>query len=322
MKQCFVSKSFRDGSYDLIGSANEILDEYHADGFVLTLRQLYYQLVARGLIENSVRSYKRIGGLVSDARLAGLIDWAMIEDRGRELVIPPHWPSPYEILATAANQFAIDKWADQPNHIEVMVEKDALSGVLAPVCRSLDVGFTANKGYSSSSAMYEAGRRIKGKVRAGKRVFILYLGDHDPSGIDMTRDVGERVLMFSGETNTDDYRVLVNRLALNYNQVEALHPPENPAKDTDARYASYVERYGESSWELDAIEPRALASLVIKAVEGLRDADLWVKALDSEDEMRREISEIAEKYRRSHGLYLGRDSEFIGDDDGETEDDL
>jgi hypothetical protein len=290
MRETFVQKAFADKSLARIKQINTVLAEYEAAGYVLTLRQLYYQMVARGHIENTVQSYKRTVNLVGDARLAGLIDWAMITDRNRETISPPHWTSPAEIVSAAAEQFAIDKWADQPTHVEVMVEKDALAGVLIPVCRSLDVRFTANKGYNSLSNMHEAGKRIAGYLRKQKDVYILYLGDHDPSGIDMTRDVRERLEMFA------DSHIEVNRLALNYDQVEALNPPENPAKETDSRYQAYVLEFGESSWELDAIEPGALAELVTNAVEDLRDSELWKEAVAREADMREQLQSFADTY--------------------------
>lgn len=160
MKEAFVKKTFSATSMATISTVNAILEEYRLLGYRLSLRQLYYQLVARAIIENSQRSYKNLGNIVSSARQAGLIDWSMIEDRGRETVIPTHWKNPAEIVQAAAYSFRIDKWEHQPYHIEVMVEKDALSGVLEPVCRELDIGITANKGYSSSSTMYEIGKRF------------------------------------------------------------------------------------------------------------------------------------------------------------------
>ena len=127
-------------------------------------------------------------------RLAGLLDWNMIEDRGRETVLPAAWTSPAEIVRAAAKQFRVDRWKHQPCHVEVMVEKDALSGILEPVCNELHVRFTANKGYSSSSALYEAGKRIAyARFHENRQVHIFYLGDHDPSGIDMTRDISRTV---------------------------------------------------------------------------------------------------------------------------------
>jgi len=293
MREAFVDKTFTAASLRTIELVNAILEEYRRQGFRLSLRQLYYQLVARDFIANNTRSYKNLGALVSNARQAGLIDWAMIEDRNRETLIPGHWDNPGQIVRAAADQFRIDKWADQGWHIEVMVEKDALSGVLGPVCSRLDIGITANKGYSSSSTMYEIGKRLLDKSEDGKLICILYLGDHDPSGIDMTRDVEERLRLYSGLPGSD---LEVVRLALNWDQIEQWRPPENPAKETDARFGAYVRRFGGSSWELDAIEPRRLAELVTEAVYSHQDVNLWDDAVSRENEMRAELQAFAEKY--------------------------
>lgn len=291
-KQKFVDHRFNNASLQLIETANGILNEYRTLGYRLSLRQLYYQLVARDYIENSIRSYKRIGDLVSNARLAGLLDWEMIEDRNRETIIPTAWDSPAQIVRAAAEQFRVDRWMGQECHVEVMVEKDALSGILEPVCRELHVRFTANKGYSSSSAMYEAGRRIyRAYAHDDKKIHIFYLGDHDPSGIDMTRDISERLDMFA-----EIVPIEVHRLALNYDQVEQWQPPENPAKETDSRYQAYSEEYGESSWELDAVEPRTLADLVREGIEDLIDQDQWNDVKQEEKRMRDELERFADDY--------------------------
>jgi hypothetical protein len=291
MKEQFIDKRFSTENGEMIDRINAILGDYRKQGYRLSLRQLYYQLVARALIENSERSYKHIGDLVSNARLAGLVDWDMIEDRGREVVAPPMWENPAEIVEAAAKQFAIDRWRDQTNYVEVMVEKAALEGVLIPVCRELGIRFTANRGYCSSSTMYEAGKRIE-RLTGEKTVHILYLGDHDPSGIDMTRDVRDRLSMFSW---TD---IEVNRLALNIDQVRRLNPPENPAKMTDTRARAYIDQFGTSSWELDAIEPAEMANLVQRAVRKLRNEEKWEKALRREERMRSELNQFAREYRK------------------------
>ncbi len=295
MKELFVAHKFTAASKKLIGTINHILKEYENQGFRLSLRQLYYQLVARDYIPNTQRSYKNVGDLVSNARQAGMVDWEMIEDRGRSTVGNAHWENPGEIVSAAARSFRIDKWEDQDWHIEVMVEKDALSGVLSPVCRELDISITANKGYSSSSTMYGVGRRLRYLHASGKKICILYLGDHDPSGIDMTRDVQERLDMYSRL-----YDIEVERLALNWDQVEQWNPPENPAKETDARYATYLAQFGESSWELDAVEPAQLADLVREAVIERRDEELWDQAVERENEMRSELEEYANNYGKNN----------------------
>jgi hypothetical protein len=293
MREQFVDHKFSEASLKLISTANDILEEYRGQGYRLSLRQLYYQLVARDYIENSIRSYKRTGDLVSNARLAGQLDWGMIEDRGRETVINTHWKNPAEIVRASANQFRTDHWIGQPCYVEVMVEKDALSGILEPVCSELDIRFTANKGYSSSSAMYEASKRIiEAFGRDRKQVHLFYLGDHDPSGIDMTRDIKERLELFT----YDQIDIHTVRLALNYDQVEQWRPPENPAKETDSRYQVYLEKFGESSWELDAVEPATLAGLVEDAVRELIDKDAWEKVETEEATMRDELERFADEY--------------------------
>jgi hypothetical protein len=307
-KEKFVDHKFSASSLVLIDTANGILNEYRRMGYRLSLRQLYYQLVARDYIENSQRSYKRIGNLISDARLAGMIDWEMIEDRNRETLIPAAWNSPAEIVRAAARQFRVDRWEGQTNYVEVMVEKDALSGILEPVCREFHVRFTANKGYSSSSAMYEAGKRIRNMLLTGdneiNQVHVFYLGDHDPSGIDMTRDIKERLIQFSDldvyferkDSYTADDFLHVHRLALNYDQVETWQPPENPAKQTDSRFEAYEAEFGQSSWELDAVEPRTLVDLVRDGIENLIDQDQWESVASKEKQMRDELIGFAEEY--------------------------
>lgn len=320
-KEAFIKKNFKPDSLTMIGVINGILEEYRRQNFRLSLRQTYYQLVARDFIPNTPRSYKNMGNLVSDARQAGLIDWAMIEDRGRETVTVNHWTTPSEILRACANQYRIDKWLTQPYHVEVMVEKDALSGVLEPTCRQLDVPITANKGYSSSSTMYEIGKRLYAARAMGKKITVIYLGDHDPSGIDMTRDVDERLKMYSRVNSLE-----VVRVALNYEQVEVLHPPENPAKESDARFAEYAERFGVSSWELDAVEPVQLAQLVRTAVDERRDEPKWAAALKTEQVMRDHLTKLADDYDAEHeddepeDEEEPEDDEFLEDDEEDYED--
>ena len=300
MKQAFIPHKFTAESQSMIETINDILEEYKAMGFRLSLRQVYYQLVARDYIPNSLRSYKRIGELVAIGRTAGLIDWEMIEDRNRDSVANTHWTSPAQIVRAAAEQFKIDRWEGQRAYVEVMVEKDALSGILLPTCRSLDVRFSANKGYSSASAMYEAGRRFRA-VALGqncvKEYHLFYLGDHDPSGIDMTRDVRERLKLFCDLAHIE---IVVHRLALNIDQVHVWNPPENPAKETDSRYDDYAGQFGTACWELDAVEPRTLAGLLEKQIMSLINRKVWNEVAEKESRLKSELMDLAEEYESEH----------------------
>src|SRR5580692_12534694 len=100
--ELFVPRNFSEGSLSLIAAATQIIEEYQADGFTLTLRQLYYQFVSRDLIENKQTEYKRLGSIINDARLAGLIDWSAIEDRTRNVEINSHWDEPSGVIQSAA----------------------------------------------------------------------------------------------------------------------------------------------------------------------------------------------------------------------------
>ena len=285
----YIEKNFRKTTLDQIATANAIIDEYVAQGFDLTLRQLYYQMVARGHIENSERSYKNFGNVIDDGRLAGLIDWDRIVDRTRNLRGNGHYKDPAHIMTAAASSFQIDKWGRQSYRVEVWVEKDALIGVVEVACRRLDVPFFACRGYTSQSEMWGAAQRLKNWRRQGQTPVILYLGDHDPSGIDMTRDVADRMTLFAGGMKVD-------RLALNWDQVERYNPPPNPAKLTDTRADAYVAKFGLSSWELDALDPTTLAGLIETAVASFRDEDLWSEAVEEEEEGLRLLQAAADRW--------------------------
>ena len=287
----YVSKKFKPSSIEVIDAANKIILEYAAQGFSLTLRQLYYQFVARDIIPNSQKEYKRIGSIINDARLAGLIDWESIEDRTRNLVKNSHWDGPADILKSAAESFALDKWEDQDFYLEVWIEKEALVGVIEPICRQYDVPFFACRGYTSQSEQWRAGERFSECVSQGRLPIVLHLGDHDPSGIDMTRDNQDRLDIFLLGNN-----ITVKRLALNMDQVEQYNPPANPAKTTDSRFAQYITNFGEESWELDALEPAMISALIEENILEYLDEEKWDTMVAQEDEHKNKIREIAENF--------------------------
>ena len=245
MKVCYVAKNFSPASLDVIEQANEIIAEYLDQGFRLTLRQLYYQFVARALIPNTQRSYKRLGSIVSDGRRAGMIDWDAIEDRTRNLRSLATWNGPEEIVGACASQFRIDRWADQPCRVEVWIEKDALIGVVEGICEEWRVPYFSCRGYTSDSEIWGAAQRLAAHLSNGQRALVLHLGDHDPSGIDMTRDIRDRLALF-GETD----KITVKRIALTMEQVDSTGPrptpPKRPTAVTRATPTSTATRVG--SW--------------------------------------------------------------------------
>ena len=146
MKEQFIETRFRADSLELIDSCEEIIEQYQAKGLRLTLRQLYYQLVSGNIVENTERVYKKIGNLVSRARLAGLLDWDAIEDRIRLPRKQSQWYSPKSIMQSAISSYRLDRWEGQPEHVELWVEKDAIAGILTPVADRHHVTMMVNPG--------------------------------------------------------------------------------------------------------------------------------------------------------------------------------
>lgn len=293
-KLCYRPKKFQAESLALISRANKIIEHYDAQGLVLTLRQLYYQFVARELILNNLSEYKRLSRIVNDARYAGLIDWNHIIDRTRVLRGNPHWDDPEDIIYAAVSSYAIDKWAGQDFRPEVWVEKDALLGVIEGVCENLDVSYFACRGYNSGSAMWSAAQRLVSHYKNGQVPVIIHLGDHDPSGVDMSRDVFtrlEEIMKADGCPYTE-----VQRIALNMEQIEGYRLPPNLAKPNDSRTKGYTERYGSGSWELDALEPSVLVSLIENAVLSYRDDRMWNAAAVLENQQRADLRDAAERW--------------------------
>lgn len=310
MKICYQDHRFSDENLRLVELSEGIVIEYLEQGFDLTLRQLYYQMVSRDYIPNTQKSYSRLGDLISNARLAGLIDWDAIVDRTRTLRSLPHWDAPEDIISSAAIQFRMDKWYGQTYRPEVWIEKDALIGVIQPICNELDISYFACRGYPSQSELWAASIRFRKYMREGQTPIILHFGDHDPSGIDMTRDLVDRMRLFGNEGGfylPSEFRV--ERLALNMDQVRKYDPPPNPAKITDSRATAYIAEYGAASWELDALEPRVLAHLIEDAVtRGLRNDTLWRKAVSAENEQRTVLTAISNNYS-AVTTFLGRENE-------------
>ena len=294
--ETFIDKKFTAAHKQVIKQANAIIDEYAAQGYRLTLRQIHYQFVARDWYENTQQNYKRLGNILDAARKAGRVDWDAIEDRTRGLRRIPVWQSPESALERIQKQFKLDPWDEQPKlrRIEVWVEKDAAVGIVEPTCNALRIPYFSCRGYSSSSGLYEAGKRLEAYRNAGYENLILYLGDHDPSGVQMTDVSGERVQMYSG--GEIDFR----RIALTLEQIEEHNPPPNFVKETDSRTKWYIDNFGtEDCWELDALKPSVVDALIRAHVDPLIDKAAWDKTMETEKDHKSTLMEIISNWNRT-----------------------
>ncbi len=270
-KICYIARRFYPKTRKLIEEADAILSENYDAGYRLTLRQLYYQFVALDRIPNTIKSYNRLKETISFARLAGLLDWDHMVDRTRNLEGWAFWDSTEELLEENANVYTVDKWEDQKYRLEVWVEKDALADVVMQAVRPWQVPYFSCRGYTSTSSLWEAGNRLADYESEGKTPVVIHLGDHDPSGIDMTRDITDRCALFMGGVD-------VQRIALSLEQVRRFRLPPNPTKVADSRSPLYIARHGLKSWELDALKPDYIKRIIEAKIQEYIDPKLWAAA--------------------------------------------
>lgn len=287
---------------ELLKQIVEIVDYYMGQNIKLTNRQLYYQLVARDFIPNALEVYKRFCKFLTDARYGGLVDWDAIEDRGRTPKKHAEWESIKDIVESATYSYRLPRWNNQDYYVELYCEKQAMESVLKPIADKYHIYFGFNKGYSSASTMYDLAQRVKEKIQEGKRAVILYLGDHDPSGLDMVRDIHKRICEFLtagddcidvlGDDEDNPYFKIIP-LALNMRQIKKYDCPPNPAKITDPRAKNYIEEYGDKSWELDALEPKVLMDIAEEGVLKHLDSEEYNSWIEREDEQKQALVDFA-----------------------------
>ncbi len=291
MREFFSPLKLNSLNKDKLKYIVEIVEDYSKQGYVLTLRQLYYQLVSKDLISNNIKEYAKLSKLVVQGRLAGYIDWNAIEDRTRSPYIPYYVEGVTDAIEDTIAQYRLDRMKDQKCYIEVWVEKDALSGVLKKITSFYHVRLMVNRGYSSCTAMYNAAKRIK-NYQDSKDCVILYLGDFDPSGVDMVRDIKTRFLDFGAVTK-------VFRVALTEAQIKKYNPPPNPAKIKDPRAKNYIAKYGNVSWEVDALDPKTLHNLVKEKIESLIDMNIFENVINQERLDILSLQKFQEDYKRN-----------------------
>lgn len=286
MKEAFREKvGLNKANQERLQVINSIIEEYSEQGYKLTLRQLYYQLVSRDIIANQLKEYAKLSDVLVKGRMAGIVDWEAIEDRVRVPYLPYYAEDIHDALSDLIQQYRLDRQEGQDNYIEVWVEKDALSGVLRRVTQKYHVRLMVNRGYSSATAMYDAYQRIRDAESREQVGHILYLGDHDPSGLDMIRDINDRLSEFGVSP-------VVKQIVLTDAQIKKYNLPPNPAKLSDPRAGWYVAKYGRTSWEVDALKPEVLNKLVTSSIEALIDNEMFFERLRQEEEDKERLLNI------------------------------
>ena len=290
MKIKFREVRLNKANKERLEAINEIIIEYQEEGYKLTLRQLYYQLVSRDVIPNKQSEYSKLSTLLKEGRMGGIVDWDAIEDRLRQPSSPSSWDTPQDAMESLIRQYKLPRMEGQQNYIEVWVEKDALSGVLKRVTEKYHIPILVNRGYSSASAMFDAYNRFKDGLTeiqdtfedgVDANVIIFYLGDFDPSGMDMIRDVEDRIREFANR-DFESFPLKVIPIALTKTQIKKYNPPPNPAKRTDPRAKAFIKEHGATSWEVDALPPNVLNKLLEDEIRRHIDTDKYKEIVSRE----------------------------------------
>lgn len=237
----------------------------------MSVRQLFYQLVSRGAIEKTENTYKRVCDAAAQMRLDGSLDYRKVVDGHRQRRIIMAHSGLQAALESAHDFYRRDYWREQPQHVEVWCEKDALSGVILPVCERYGVPYVATRGFPSLTLRYESAQAMRA---TRKPADVYYFGDHDASGQSIS-DCVASLCDFGAD-------VTVHRIALNPEQIAAYHLPTRPGKRSDSRHAGFVARFGNVAVELDALPPDVLTELVEACILSSIDCESWYAVTEQE----------------------------------------
>lgn len=257
----YVEHKFYCKSREKLDIVKALIEPYEA----ITLRGIHYLLVSNNVTENTPKAYNSLGELIKWARLTGEVPFDKIIDETREPRRQEIFDDPVDALRGRLMAYRSDWWIDQLEYIEVWLEKRTLTRIVYPVSNRYGVYLCVGGGYQSWSEIYDG----KGRFEAYKNrpCYILYLGDFDPSGEDMDRDISERF-------DTLGCSVTVERVAITPGDAREHNLPPQFAKPTDTRTPAFVQKYGAYGWELDALHPNVLQAKTKAAIQAHCDVDL------------------------------------------------
>lgn len=284
------------GSEQIVVEVNKIVSQFSTK---LTLRQIYYQLVSKHLIQNKIGQYKRLSRILVQARHDQQVSWNSIEDRTREATGGDEdYKSPEDVFERAKDYlkecweyYNLPFWKDQPKYVEIWFEKQALSGIFDKATEDYNVVQLACKGYSSHTMGYELAQRLEEGHVQGREVHIVYFGDHDPSGVDIYRFIKDMCNRFGLDIH-------FHRAGITSEQIEKYNIPPMMAKTSDSRYNGFVAEHGTDVVELDALDPDVLIQIVKDEIEERLDQDIREETQAEEEQKQNEIKDLVENYMK------------------------
>lgn len=285
-----------------------LVDEY--PDTKLNIRQLYYRLAAAGRIPNRRRAYNATVQQLVTMREKKELDWNRIVDVTRATKggdsgfdSPKEWFNAHLRYLQEGKYFR-EKWDGQPEYVEVWVEKDALLPLVESVTKEYNVTACSTHGTESMTHLLKSMLRLN--RYQNKKCTILHFADHDPTGVDMSRDIVERSKKYEG-LGLGKKNFTLERCGLTRGQVKKHSLLPNPTKSKDPRTPAYVSKYGTECWELDALPPNVFKNIIRESIEKHINQKIWTKnAIRQEREhetildMKKDISKALASVKRKH----------------------
>ncbi|MEI6084553.1 MAG: hypothetical protein WCS70_09660 [Verrucomicrobiota bacterium] len=251
----------------------------------ISVRGAFYRAVSTGSYPNTdAKHYRQVCGIILKLRRAGIVPYSWVTDGTREHYKPSSWSGLDDFGATVREAYRKDFWASQPDYLEVIVEKDAMSGVLRPVSKEYDIGLNVIRGNSSETFVWSLAERLR---EIEKPIFILYAGDHDPNGLDIERDIRQRLQGFMGRPVSWERLAITSQEFLSRADLTGFPVRQNDSKGWRTRCADYIARYGDKCIEVDALPPVEIRQRLKDAIESHINQTAW-QNLQAVEEMERE----------------------------------
>jgi hypothetical protein len=276
---------------EVVALINDVLGQYEGR---LTVRQIFYRLISPPYqyMEGTDPKYKSFDRMITKARERGDVDWRRILDRSRSKLggdsgyegVEDFTNHVKDTLSNISSHYSKRLWTNQQIMPVIFIEKDALSRVVFDVAEDYNVAVYPTRGFSSFTFLKEFIEEMN-----GERVHVLAMTDHDPSGVEMHNDLLRRLPRYGGDF------IDVEKIGLTYDQITAYGLASNPTKKADSRKKKYIAKFGDRTWELDAIPPDELKRVVKTSIEKFIDPDLWNKRIKEIEKDREAIKARMDK---------------------------
>jgi hypothetical protein len=240
----------------------------------LTLRSIFYQVVSAGLKPSTDKvHYDAVGRVLKRLRRQRIVPYSWIVDSMRSTFKPSSWSGLEDYVETIQDCYRKDFWRELPNYVHIIVEKDAIAGVLHPVTQKYDVRLSPLRGYASDSFVYSIAETWN---KIDKPIHVAYFGDFDPSGMNIEQDCQRRLK----ELCRREFSWV--RLGVDAKQIDQFSLLPLVPKKKDRRYRSFIEKHGGHCAEVDAIPANALREMLEQFIEQFIPMDQWERLQDIE----------------------------------------